>query len=94
MMSATKSYIGIFLTLMILTAVTVWAAFIDMGPLNTVVALTIACIKAFLVVIFFMHIKKSEKLIWLFIGLGIYWLGIMLLFTFTDYATRGWTANF
>lgn len=89
-MTSIKSYVSIFLVLMVLTAVTVWAAFIDMGSLNTVVALSIACLKAFLVIAFFMHVNKSEKLIWLFIGLGIYWLGIMLLFTFSDYATRGW----
>ena len=93
-MTAIKNYISIFLALMVLTAVTVWAAFIDMGPLNTVVALSIACVKSFLVIAFFMHVNRSEKLIWLFIGLGLYWLGIMLLFTFTDYATRGWGPAF
>ncbi len=92
--TSVKNYLVIFFSLMILTAITVWVSFIDLGSLNTVVALGVACIKAFLVIAFFMHVNHSEKLIWLFIGLGIYWLGIMLLFTFADYATRGWGPAF
>lgn len=89
-MTTIKSYLAIFFALMILTAITVWVSFIDLGYFNTFVALGVACLKAFLVIAFFMHVNHSEKLIWLFIGIGIYWLGIMLLFTFADYATRGW----
>lgn len=89
-MTSIKSYLGIFFALMILTVITVWVSFIDLGYLNTFVALTVACIKAGLVIVYFMHAKHSEKLIWIFIGIAIYWLGIMLLFTFADYATRSW----
>lgn len=93
-MTSVKSYLKIFFALMILTALTVWVSFIDLGYMNTVVALAVACIKAFLVVAFFMHVAHSEKLIWLFIIVAIYWLGIMLLFTFADYATRSWNPLF
>ncbi len=89
-MTTIKSYLAIFFALMVLTAITVWVSFIDLGYFNTFVALGVACIKAFLVIAFFMHVNHSEKLIWLFIGIGVYWLGIMLLFTFADYATRSW----
>lgn len=89
-MTTIKSYLAIFFALMILTAITVWVSFIDLGYLNTFVALSVACLKAFLVITFFMHVNHSEKLIWLFIGVAVYWLGIMLLFTFADYATRSW----
>lgn len=79
---------------MILTAITVWVAFLNLGALNDFVALSIACLKAYLVIVYFMHVQHSEKLIWLFIGIAIYWLAILLLFTFSDYATRGWNPPF
>jgi cytochrome c oxidase subunit 4 len=73
------------------TALTVLAAFYDFpGPLNAVVALTIAVIKATLVVLFFMHVRYSGRLIWLVIVAGLLWLAIMFAITFSDYWTRTW----
>ncbi len=89
-MSSVKIYIGIFLALMALTALTVYAAFVDLGMWNTPAALAIAFIKATLVIIFFMHARHSEKIVWIYIVVGFYWLGIMMLFTFSDYVSRGW----
>ena len=57
----TKIYYAIFATLMVLTGVTVAVAYVDLGPLNTVVALAIACFKALIVVLFFMHVKYRLK---------------------------------
>jgi cytochrome c oxidase subunit 4 len=70
------------------TAVTVGAAFIDMGAFNTVIALAIACTKAALVVLFFMHVKYSTRLTWAVVAGSIFWLFIMLALTFNDYLTR------
>ena len=84
-----KVYIGIFVTLMVLTGVTVWVAFHNLGPLNAVVALTIASFKATLVILYFMHARYSSKLTWLVIIAGFFWLGILLVLTMTDYVTRG-----
>lgn len=92
-MTSPKTYAGIFVALLALTAVTVGAAFIDLGPLNTPVALGIAFLKASLVVLFFMHVKLSERLIQIFIVIGLYWLSIMLLLTFADTATRIWAPS-
>jgi cytochrome c oxidase subunit 4 len=76
---------------MVGTALTVLAAFYDFpGPLNAVVALTIAVIKATLVVLFFMHVRYSGRLIWLVIVAGLLWLAIMFAITFSDYWTRTW----
>jgi cytochrome c oxidase subunit 4 len=83
-------YYKIFAALIVLTAVTVAVAFIDLGPLNTMIALAIAVTKAMLVLLFFMHVRYSGHLIWVAVGAGAFWLGILLVLTFSDYVTRGW----
>lgn len=85
-----KSYFLVFVALIALTALTVYAAFLDLGPLNDVVMLTIAVIKATLVVLIFMHVRYSGRLIPLVVGSGFLWLLILLALALSDYATRGW----
>jgi len=86
-----RIYVTIFLALMVGTALTVLAAFYDFpGPLNAVVALTIATIKATLVVLYFMHVRYSGRLIWLVILAALFWLAIMFSITLSDYWTRSW----
>src|SRR6266436_5847391 len=88
-----RIYIVIFLALMVGTALTVLAAFRDFpGPLNVVVAMTIAVVKATLVVLYFMHVRYSSRLIWLVIFAALFWLGIMFALTISDYWTRNWLA--
>jgi cytochrome c oxidase subunit 4 len=86
----TRIYYGIFAVLMVCTAITVGVAFVDLGPLNTVVALSIAVLKAVLVVLFFMHVKYSTRLTWAVVVGSVFWLGIMLVLTMSDYLTRSW----
>ena len=86
-----RVYISIFLILMVGTGLTVIAAYQDFpGPLNAVVALTIAVVKATFVVLYFMHVRYSSRLIWLVIAAGIFWLAIMFALTISDYSTRSW----
>jgi cytochrome c oxidase subunit IV len=86
----TKTYIGIWIALMCLTVITASVAFIDLGALNTVVALIIATCKALLVVLFFMHVKyTSEKLTKMVILSSIFWLMLLLFLSLADYGTRG-----
>jgi cytochrome c oxidase subunit 4 len=85
-----RTYFLIFGALMLFTAITVGVAFLDLGPMNTVVALAIACTKATLVVLFFMHVKYSSRLTWAVVVGSVFWLGIMLALTMGDYLTRGW----
>jgi len=86
-----RVYIGIFLVLMVGTILTVVAAFQDFpGPLNAVVALTIAVVKATFVVLYFMHVRYSSRLTWVFVGAGFFWLAIMVALTLGDYMTRAW----
>ena len=82
-------YYTIFLLLMVLTAVTVFAAFTNLGILNFPVAISIAITKATLVVLFFMHAKYSSRLTQLFVGMSFFFLLILLTLTMTDYLSRG-----
>lgn len=85
-----STYYLIFSALMVGTALTVGAAFVDLGALNTVVALAIAVTKATLVVLFFMHVKYSPRLTWLVVIGSVFWLFLLLAITFGDYLTRSW----
>jgi cytochrome c oxidase subunit IV len=83
-------YFGIFGALMVLTAATVGLAFVDLGFMNVIVALSVAVVKATLVVLFFMHVKYSSKLTWMVVGAGVFWLFILLSLLMLDYSSRGW----
>jgi cytochrome c oxidase subunit IV len=83
-------YYTIFGSLMVLTAITVGVAFINLGPLNFPVALSIAIVKATLVILFFMHVKYSSRLTKLIIGTGFFFLLVLFTLTLTDYLSRGW----
>jgi cytochrome c oxidase subunit IV len=85
-----RVYYTIFGVLMLCTYLTVQMAFIDLGPFNTVAALAIALFKATLVVLFFMHVKYSSRLTWAIALSGVFWLGILLVLTMSDYLTRAW----
>ncbi len=82
------TYFLIFALLMVGTAATVGAAYLDLGPMNNVVALGIAVAKATLVVLFFMHVKYSTRLTWAVVMGSVFWLGILLALTMGDYLTR------
>jgi len=89
--SSLKLYIGIWIALLIGTVLTVVVAKIPLGPFNAVVALSIATIKATLVVLFFMHVKYThEKLTRAVIISALCWLAILLALSMADYATRLW----
>jgi cytochrome c oxidase subunit 4 len=86
-----KIYVSIFLALMVGTALTVVAAFQDFpGALNVIVAMTIAVGKATLVVLYFMHVRYSARLIWVIVASALFWMAILFALTFSDYWTRGW----
>ena len=83
-----RVYIVIFVSLMLGTAITIWAAFQNFGKFNIVIALAIATIKATLVVLYFMHARYSPKRTQLVIVCSVFWLAIMLALTLADYDTR------
>lgn len=83
-------YIIIGATLLVLTATTVAASYVEMGIFNPIVALAIAVIKAILVVLFFMHVKYSSKLTQLIVASGIFTFLVLVGMTLADYFTRAW----
>jgi cytochrome c oxidase subunit IV len=86
-------YVGVFLVLMVGTGLTVFAATVDLGMWNTPVALLIAVAKAVLVVLFFMHVKYSSRLVSLAVGASILWLLLLIAGVVTDYLSRGWVGT-
>jgi cytochrome c oxidase subunit 4 len=88
--SSLASYFAVFATLMILTILTVWVSRIDLGSLNTVVAMAIAIVKATVVILWFMHVIHSPRLTWIVVIAAFLWLAMMFVLFFADYATRGW----
>ena len=84
-----KTYAGIWAALLLLLLATYIIARFDLGPWNVVAALTIAVLKMLLVILFFMHVRHSPRLTWLFVAAGFIWLGIMIQLTLGDYTTRG-----
>ena len=88
--SPKRTYLAIFGALMALTALTVYVAFRHLGVFNFPVAISIAFLKASLVVLFFMHVKYSSKLTKLLVGSTFFFLAALFGLTMTDYLSRGW----
>lgn len=74
--------------LLVLTVVTVWAAQIDFGMFKVVVALSIATVKALVVIMFFMHLKYEDRFIKLIVFICFLMLAIFIGMTFLDVAYR------
>lgn len=85
-----RLYLVILIVLLVLTATTTGVAFLDLGVLNPVVALAIACIKATLVILFFMHLRYSSKLLKLTLCAGLFTFTLLIMLTLTDYMSRAW----
>jgi cytochrome c oxidase subunit 4 len=89
---ARQLYYRVFAALLVLTAVTIGVAFLDLGRFNTFFALGIAICKAVLVILFFMHVRYSHRLIWVYVAVGVFWLLLLLSLSMSDYLTRSWLA--
>jgi cytochrome c oxidase subunit 4 len=85
-----STFLIIYGLLMGLFVLTVIAARTDLGPYQFRAAMTIAIIKAVLIVLYFMHVRYSERLTWIFSGASFLWLVVLIAFTLSDYLTRGW----
>jgi len=82
------TYFAVFGALMVLTILTVVAANFNFGPMNDVIAMTIAVSKMLLVLLFFMHVRYSSRLIWVIVASMFFWLIILLTLTLSDYLSR------
>jgi len=83
-----KTYLLVWASLLVLLAITVGVSYIHLGWLNPAVAVTIAAIKAVIIILFFMHVRYSPKVLWVFVGAGFFWLGILFALALGDYMTR------
>ena len=88
-----RTYTTIYVWLVVLMLLTILASYLNLGVLNLSVALLIALVKATLVVMYFMHVKDSGRLIWIYSAGAFLWLAILLGLTFSDYLSRGWVPN-
>jgi len=84
------TYIIIFGALLVFTAITVGAAYINLGILNPIVALAIASTKAVIVILFFMHVKYQSNLIKMTVGAGFFTFLVLIMMTLSDYMSRAW----
>jgi cytochrome c oxidase subunit 4 len=84
------AYFIVFAALMVLTIVTVWVSRIDLGAMNTLVAMAIAVVKATVVILWFMHVIHSPRLTWIVVLASFLWLAVMFVLLFSDYLTRAW----
>jgi cytochrome c oxidase subunit IV len=87
--SPVSLYLTIFGALMVLTGVTVGAAYVDLGRFNFAVAMLIAGFKATLVVWYFMHVKYQSHMTKLTVATGLFFLSILLGMSLIDYVSRG-----
>jgi cytochrome c oxidase subunit 4 len=85
-----RSYTLVFLALMALLGLTYWLAHVDLGFLNTPLGLIIAAVKATLVALYFMHLHETRGLQRIAAALGVFWLGILIALSLTDYRSRDW----
>jgi cytochrome c oxidase subunit 4 len=85
-----RTYVFIFVSLLVLTAVTYLVATHDFGAMNTPIALAVALLKASLVVIYFMGVRYNTPLTKVVVVAGFFWLFILFGLTLNDYLTRGW----
>jgi len=84
-----RVYVTVYALLIVLLATTIGVSFFHLGEANILVPLTIAMIKAGLIMAYFMHLRYSPQLIWMFAGLGFVGLIIMILLSIGDYVSRG-----
>ncbi len=87
-----KTFLAVWVALLILTAVTVGVATLDLGPLNAIVALSIATTKALLVLLFFMELRYSTAMTKMTVISAIFFLFLLVGLTLSDYMTRGWSS--
>ena len=83
-------YFLVFAGLIGFTILTVMVSRVELGLLNTPIAMAIAITKSVLVVLFFMHLIHSTRLTKVVIIGALLWVGVLFALTFADYATRLW----
>jgi cytochrome c oxidase subunit IV len=82
------TYFTVWIALLILLAATVAVSYVQLGFLNIIATIAIAAIKAVIIIMYFMHVRYSPRLVWVFVGAGFFWLSILFALALGDYYTR------
>lgn len=85
-----RTYFTVWAALLLLLAVTVGVSYVHLGWLNIVAAVSIAVTKALVIAMYFMHLRYSARIMWIFAGVGFFWLLILFSLSLGDYMTRSW----
>ncbi len=88
-----RTYVTVWAILISLTALTTGIAYVDLGPFNTPIAISIAVAKMLLVALYFMNVRYSGRMVQVAAAAGICWLLILFALTLSDYLTRGAVPN-
>jgi cytochrome c oxidase subunit 4 len=83
-----KVYLGVAAALLVLTAITVGVSYIDLGPLNVLVAIGVATIKVSLVALFFMHLLYDKKINLFAFLIGVAFVAVFIILTMFDTMRR------
>jgi cytochrome c oxidase subunit 4 len=83
-------YFLVYIALIVGTIITVLAAKLELHVFNPIVALAIACTKAVIVILFFMHVKYQSKLVKMTVAAGFFTFIVLITMTLTDYMSRAW----
>ena len=82
------TYLYVWASLLTLLALTVGVSYIHLGWFNSVAALSIAAAKAVIIILFFMHVRYSPRLVRIVVVAGFFWLAILFALVMTNYLTR------
>jgi cytochrome c oxidase subunit 4 len=85
-----STYYAVYAALLVLLLATVGAAYLNLGAFNFLVSMVIAVIKGILIMLIFMHVRYSERLVWIFATAAFLWLAVLIGMSLNDYLTRGW----
>jgi cytochrome c oxidase subunit 4 len=78
----------VWLALICLTATTVWVYFLHIGHAGSIIALTIASIKAGLILFFFMQLRYAGRFIQTIFLIPLALVGVIIAVTFLDVFLR------
>jgi cytochrome c oxidase subunit 4 len=88
--SPARTYILTGVALIGLLALTIATSYLNLGMLNPIITASISVASTALIILFYMNVRQSKPLLWVFVGAGFFWLGIMFVLAFSDFLTRGW----
>ena len=86
--TSNKTYLIVWIALLILTGTTVYVSYINFGIFNIIIALAIASVKATIVALYFMHLKLEDSITWVFALFPLSLLALLIAMTMTDTFTR------